>query len=903
MKFNSLTIHWREIMSFLKNFSIRFLMLTIMTATIISGIYAQSLPQLTYPEDDAVCLQKNITFAWDTVHTAVNYNLQIFSSSTMTYPDVFFYLTSHPTSTFTYSLPESNTTYYWRVIAIYPSEIEDTSETWSFTTQGDRPVLYEPENEDICVSMTPIFEWSSIDGANSYALQVSESMTFSGDDLVYEDFSIPSSDDESITWTTLLPDHYTNYYWRVSASYTNCQSEWTEPFTFLTNQGPPDLTYPENDDVGISLNTSLSWTEVTPSCIYDVELATDSDFSDIIQSFDNLTTTSTTLSPLNYDTQYFWRVKSKLDIGEEVFCISDWSDVSNFKTVFSAPELNAPYNGRICLDLEYRYSWFEVPGVQGYQLQIAKDSMFIDIVVDEEDIFDLYYDAKVSEGLTTYYWRVRAKDSYNTGMWSNIRTFVSTISPPEPVYPANNSGGVAKEFVLEWSDVTKGGGEYHLQLSESPDFADTLFNFVELTSNTYSISLPESNKAYYWRVAATYEECSIDFSEIWKFTTIIGSPVLLSPPDNANNQPFTVFFEWNPVVDADKYTIHIADNPDFSPITYGMSGITNTHYLQPGLQPNTTYYWKVQAENEFGAGEFSEVFSLTTSPRGAAVPLLISPTFGAEQVETDVTLVWSESERADFYHLQVDTKEDFSSPMVDLDTLTSTSYELTGLLNNQKYYWHVSAINDSGETKFSELGNFTTKILAPSEAPILLRPGNDSTNLDRTVVFKWSNVIHADYYEIQISLSDDFDGDLFFSDEYVYLPEKTVADHEYNTTYYWRVRAKNISGIGQWSEVFNYTIRDGMGINDDLITKFTINSYPNPFNDNILLSFILPEIENVKVSVINSAGYEITKLIDKTLSAGEHKINWHPENIADGTYYYSISIGDVKLIKVIKYIK
>ncbi len=867
-----------------------------------NNIWAQNAPSLVSPEDGERCVETNSTFAWDTVFGAKLYRIQISSSSTFTNPDILNAVVPHPTSTFT--LPgglsiNDNERYYWRVSASF-TNVENFSPSRSFVTKGSPPDLFAPADQETCIDLEPTFSWKSMDSALSYHLQVSHSSAFAGNDLFYDNDDISSNTFSSTTFTIDLPQENKNYYWRVSASYTECKSDWSEPFMFGAKQNPPIAVNPEPNEVGISINTSLSWTRFSASATYDVDLASDNEFNNILQSFDDLSETTTTLTTLNYDSSYYWRVRS-----EGNGCESDWSQAYMFTTQYNAPDLDLPYDKRICLDLTYEFKWEKTQDAITYQLQIAEDPNFNDLVVNKSNLFDLFYEATLPQGLTTYYWRVRAKDENNFGAWSEVREFTTTVAPVEPIYPAKNTGGIPLETTFKWSDVTNGLGNYHFQLSESPSFADTLYDEPGLTSTTFSIALPENDKEYYWRVSASYSQCENEFpASPWSFKTVIPAPELIYPSDSAEDETFSIFFKWSEVEGADTYTFYLATTPNFTPLIYGENDLPVNQFFLPNLDPDTRYYWRVKAVNEDGESEFSETYTFTTSSRGPTVPEIQSPLIGAEQVELTVTLRWSEADRANAYHLQVVEEEaNFDNALVDVDTLTTTEYALSDLENGTKYYWHVSAINDSGETRFSNLANFTTKLSAPTEEPVLLTPENNATNQSLRVVLSWESVTHATVYEVQVATQDNFTGDLFEEDTLNYATEKILHGLDTSTTYYWRVRGKNKTAKGPWCEAFQFTTKTGVYVDDGLAKEINFQAYPNPFSESTNLRFSLSESQRIEITAYNALGMEIEQIINKRASQGENIVKWNAPKLQSGIYYLEVNIGNRSFIKEIVILK
>jgi len=70
------------------------------------------------------------------------------------------------------------------------------------------------------------------------------------------------------------------------------------------------LLAPANGEVGVSLDAELSWEDNPLYSSYDLEIATDAGFSDIVESATVPFTKYKTVTNLEAETQYFWRVRS-----------------------------------------------------------------------------------------------------------------------------------------------------------------------------------------------------------------------------------------------------------------------------------------------------------------------------------------------------------------------------------------------------------------------------------------------------------------------------------------------------------------------------------------------------------------------------------------------------------------
>ena len=87
------------------------------------------------------------------------------------------------------------------------------------------------------------------------------------------------------------------------------------------------LISPVDGASDVSLSEDLTWNVDSNAVSYDVQVATDSEFSNLIAS-ENVTTTSFTVPGLNQVTTYYWRVKGVNSCGE-----GDFSNVFSFTTV------------------------------------------------------------------------------------------------------------------------------------------------------------------------------------------------------------------------------------------------------------------------------------------------------------------------------------------------------------------------------------------------------------------------------------------------------------------------------------------------------------------------------------------------------------------------------------------
>jgi hypothetical protein len=79
-----------------------------------------------------------------------------------------------------------------------------------------------------------------------------------------------------------------------------------------------------------------------------------------------------------------------------------------------------------------------------------------------------------------------------------------------------------------------------------------------------------------------------------------------------------------------------------------------------------------------------------------------------------------------------------------------------------------------------------------------------------------------------------------------------------------------------------------------------IQNYPNPFNDRTIIKYCVAYKTRVQLTVINSDGDVIEKLIDEEKKAGTYEVEFdtcanHSDlvrNLANGNYFYRLDAGD-----------
>jgi subtilisin family serine protease len=187
---------------------------------------------------------------------------------------------------------------------------------------------------------------------------------------------------------------------------------------------PPALNAPANGATGVAIPAALSWIASTGATSYNVQVSTRADLSTPVYNSTGITGTSTTVTGLAANTQYYWRVSATNDGGT-----SAWSTILSFTTaaassVPAVPALSSPSNNANRVSIPATLSWKTAANATSYTVQVSTSSKFSSFAYNVSGITATSTSvSSLSQG-KTYYWRVSASNSAGaTSAWSSVRSF------------------------------------------------------------------------------------------------------------------------------------------------------------------------------------------------------------------------------------------------------------------------------------------------------------------------------------------------------------------------------------------------------------------------------------------------------------------------------------------------
>lgn len=128
-----------------------------------------------------------------------------------------------------------------------------------------------------------------------------------------------------------------------------------------------------------------------------------------------------------------------------------------------------------------------------------------------------------------------------------------------------------------------------------------------------------------------------------------------------------------------------------------------------------------------------------------------------------------------------------------------------------------------------------------------------------------------------------------------YIPAKN------GTSYRVKVVALDATrNLGEDSSDGFFEVYGGLGVDrfGQPSLQFELNTnFPNPFNPATTISYSLPKLSPVKLTIYNTSGQIVYNLVDDFQSPGLHQVHWNGQNesgeiLPSGIYYYRLHAGE-----------
>lgn len=278
-------------------------------------------------------------------------------------------------------------------------------------------------------------------------------------------------------------------------------------------------------------------------------------------------------------------------------------------------------------------------------------------------------------------------------------------------------------------------------------------------------------------------------------------------PTNINSNSFKA--NWSASSGATGYRLDVGTDLGFNAYVSGYQNKDVGNVLNfnvAGLNPNTTYTYRVRAYNAAGtSGNSSTIVATTTAVIPPAAPVATAATNVTTQ---SFTTNWTGSSGVTGYRLDVATDSAFTNfvsvngGIQNKDVGNTLSYKVDFLASSFTFYYRVRAYNSNGTSSNSNVISVTTLAAVPPPAPTSLPATNITQN---GFTANWLSSDQATGYEFDVSTNQNFTTFVIQNLGVGNALSGPVSSLNPGVIYYWRVRAHNSFGRSVYSETKSVT--------------------------------------------------------------------------------------------------
>ena len=762
----------------------------------------------------------------------------------------------------------SNTTYYYRLRAYnLHGLISGDSNIITVIIVLDAPIAVEA-SDVFTTGFTA--KWQAVSGATGYYLDVAEDIAFAVIVAGYNNKDVGNVLSDIVLG--LNPND--SYFYRVRAYNALGTSVNSNIIDQRTETSPDDViataatsvtltTFMANWNAAVGIGTNGG---------YLLDIATDIAFVNKINGYDNRfvgdvrTYIARILSP---NTTYYYRVKG---ITARGVMSLNYSNIITASTKITPP-LALDATGVFGTGLTANWK-FSGGNVTGYRLDVSTVSNFATFIAGYNNLdvgLVLFKDITGLDLRETYFYRVRAYNALQTSDNSNVVSQRTNNPLSAPVITGADTITV-DSFIARWDPILLAAG-YYFDVATTADFSSG-FIYHNQDSNSYPFARVQGLSAstrYYVR-ARTYDSHGVisDYSNILQVITSVSAPVAIQ----ATNIGQTVMrANWEAVVGAIGYRLDVSAVNDFSTLLTGYNNLnvgSVVGYDISGLTVNTAYYYRVRAYTSLTTSANSNVISQRTQiPPDMPVALPasnINPTYFYANWEAAGGVI---SDLAGYY-LDIATDIGFVNKIAGYDNRdigNVITYIARILLPGTNYFYRIMAYNAHGVTSsYSNIISVTTSAQLVASPPVAIAA---SVVLYNGFTANWNVSALASFYMLDVSTNSSFSSFVSGYNRKLVgnVTSFAVTGLTADVTYYYRVRAINISGTSTASNT---------------ITQKTLSSPPT-------ILVISPSSWD-----FGGSGPTFKKLITVTTNGASWGIEW-PSNDNFIHVYTYVSANEIEL--------
>ncbi|HNX01412.1 MAG TPA: M6 family metalloprotease domain-containing protein [Candidatus Cloacimonadota bacterium] len=299
------------------------------------------------------------------------------------------------------------------------SNVGTAGETISFDVRISNIQVMNPNGGEVWFYGAPkTITWSAMNHNGNVKIEFS---TDNGGNWSTVISSTPNTG--SYNWSFVPNLYSTNCLIRITHLTQGWVDESNHPFSILNNVPIPLLGSPANGASSVPTSVLLTWDATVGAICYQLQVASDEQFSHLVIDEVDIADHYYTTFSLSPFTTYYWHVCSVSEIGPSECSITRSFTTGQISVVPAVPVMLAPVNLITGLPNNPVFSWNASYQADAYELEVAYDYFFTQLVVNEESLTDTMFQATNLAPNSTYYWRIRSHNIVGWSYFTLIRSF------------------------------------------------------------------------------------------------------------------------------------------------------------------------------------------------------------------------------------------------------------------------------------------------------------------------------------------------------------------------------------------------------------------------------------------------------------------------------------------------
>ena len=719
-----------------------------------------------------------LSVAFDAQNKATNYEIEYRTSASA--PSGSWTKVTSATSPKVIESLSYNTNYQVRVRAKNGSTTGDWSDiatqTTSLTLSKVSNVVASVGSDDTKLSVS----WTTQNKATSYEVEYRTSA------------SAPSGAWSSVTATVSPKEitglsHNTEYQIRVRAKAGVATGNWSDIKTHTTS-----LTLTKVAGVSVSTGStdeqlSVSWTTQSKATNYEIEYRTSASAPSGSWTKVTSATSPKEIEGLTYNTEYQVRVRAK-----NGSTTGDWSNVKTHTTSLTLTKVAGVSINTGNADEELSLSWTTQSKATNYDIwhcagACAQDSDWTKTTSSTSP--------KVISGLThntEYKVKVRAKTVSLTGDWSDVKTRTTSLTLTKVAGVSVSTGSTDEQLSVSWTTQSK-ATNYDIWRCAGSCINDS--DWTKLTSSTSPkvITGLSYNTEYKVKVRAKTASLTGDWSDTETYTTSLTLVKVSNVVASAGTDDTKLSVSFTTQLKATSYDVEYRTSASAPSGAWSNETTTTSPKEITGLSYNTNYQVRVRAKTSSVTGDWSDIATGTTSLTLVKVSNVVVST-GADDTKLSVAFdAQNKATNYDIWHCAGSCAQDSDWTKT---TSTISPKVITGLTYNTEYKVKVRAKTASVTGDWSDTETYTTSLTLVKVSNVVASAGTDDTKLS----VSFTTQLKATSYDVEYRTSASAPSGSWTNTTSATSP-KVIESLTYNTEYQVRVRAKNGTTTGAWSDV------------------------------------------------------------------------------------------------------